>query len=1157
MKFSEVVAQTLAWLQREGRVSYRALRLEFDLTEEVLDALKEELIEVKELAIDKDGKMLVWVGNTSPESRAQSLESEGQGRTSCVQTLDPRPRDTRLDAGERRQLTVMFIDLVGSTTLSQQLDPEDYHARVVAYQTACHQIIARYEGHIAQYLGDGVLVYFGYPTAHEEDAVRAVRSGLEIVTAVSQLGYTPPLQVRIGIHTGLVVVGEIGSSDKHEILALGETPNLAARVQGVAEPDTVAISAATQRLVQGFFPLRSLGSPTLKGISTAMEIHQVLGEGAAQSRFEVAVGRGLTPLVGREEELGLLRKRWEQTKTGEGQVVLLSGEAGIGKSRLVQLLKEQVAHESSVRVEYRCSPYYQNSAFYPLIEHFQRLLEFHREDSSEEKLRKLEVGALRAVPLQPEVIPLLAALLSIPLPAHYPPLVLTPQRQKQKTLEALVGWLVQEARRQPVLVVVEDVHWVDPSTLEFLSLLLEQAPTTRILLLLAFRPDFTPPWAMFSHITHLTLSRLARRQVEVMVEKVTGGKPLPTEVIQQLITKTDGVPLFVEELTKMVVESGLLRATDDHYELSGPLPPLAIPATLQDSLIARLDRLATVKEVAQLGATLGREFSYELIHAVAALREPALHTALAKLVEVEILYQRGSGEQACYVFKHALIQDTAYQSLLKSKRQQLHQQIAKVLEEHFPETKAMQPEILAHHYTCSGNISKAVDYLQLAGQQAAQRFANAEASTHLTTALRLLTALPPTPELIQQELVLQTTLGPVLMATKGYGTPEVGQVYARARELCQQSGETAQLGPVLYGLWAFYNVRAEYRTAYAFAEQLLSLAESQHDTTFLLEAHWMLGASLYQLGELTSARAHWEQSLALYNFQEHRSLAYVYGLDDGVTSRSWTALVLWHLGYADQSLKKSEAAITLAREVVHPHSLVYALTCAAWFHQLRREEQRAQEQAEAAIALSTEHRIPLFIGMNTIFRGWALAEQGKGEEGIAQMRQGMIAYRATGAEFALAYFLALLAEAYGKVGQVEEGLSILAEALAVVDRTEERVYEAELYRLKGELTLTQSSVQSLGSSVQKKAEECFLKAIEIARKQQAKSLELRAVMSLVRLRQQQASEEGSRNTQHDSRIRLAEDHQMLSEVYHWFTEGFDTKDLQEAKALLESLESSV
>jgi class 3 adenylate cyclase/predicted ATPase len=1115
----------------------------------------------------------------------------------------------------------MFCDLVGSTALSEQLDPEEWREVVRAYQETCAAVIERYEGHLAQYLGDGLLVYFGYPVAHEDDAQRAARAGLEIIAAISEAVPSPfqgegqgegekltplphpphpnpfdyaqdrlppqggkelqRLQVRIGIHTGLVVVGEMGAGGTREQLALGDTPNIAARLQGLAEPDTVVISAATHRLIDGLFDCRDVGAHTVKGVSTPLQVYQVVGESGVRSRLEAAATRGLTPLVGREEELALLQRRWEQAKTGEGQVVLLSGEAGIGKSRLVRILKEQVAHEPSVRVEYRCSPYHQNSAFYPVIEHLHRLLQFAPHDTPQVKLTKLQQTLTPYRFPQADTLPLLAALLSLPHPEGAPPITLSPQKQKQKTQEALVAWIVEEAEKAPVYCAWEDLHWADPSTLEVLALFLDQAPTTRLLVLLTFRPEFTPPWGNRSHFSQMTLSRLGRSQVEAMVEKVTGGKALPSEVVQQIVAKTDGVPLFVEELTKMVLESGLVREEDGRYVRAHgdtAIPPLAIPATLQDSLMARLDRLSMVREIAQVGATLGREFSYELLQAVSPLDEETLQQGLRQLVEAELIYQRGLPPQAVYFFKHALVQDTAYQSLLKSRRQHLHQQIAQVLEKRFTEIKDTQPELLAHHYTEAGLIEQAIPYWQRAGQKAAQHSANVEAVSHLTRGLELLKTLPDTLERIRQELALQTTLGSVLMAAKGYSAPEVGQAYARARELCQQSGETPQLGPVLYGLWSFYITRAEHRTAYELAEQLLSLAESQHDTTCLVEAHWALGLSSFSLGELTAAHAHFEQSLALYNLQEHRSLAFVYGHDPGMSSRSIAALAFWQLGYSDQALKSIHAAISLAREVAHPYSLAYALDFAAWCHQLRREVQTAQERAEAAITLSAEQGFAQILAHGTMPRGWALTEQGQGEEGIAQIRQGLAAWQATGAGWGQPRFLALLADAYGKVGQAEKGLTFVAEALATVKRTEERYWEAELYRLRGELTLQkQWKVESqklkaslpptpdtpssfldtqhftLNTAAEAEAEGCFHKAIEIARKQQAKSLELRAVMSLVRLRQQQALQHGSRTTQHETRTLLDAARAMLSELYGWFTEGFDTKDLQEAKTLLEEL----
>ncbi|MBI3302076.1 MAG: AAA family ATPase, partial [Deltaproteobacteria bacterium] len=655
MTFDAILTQVRELLEREGRVAYRILKRRFELADEDLEDLKADLIDAKRVAADEDGKVLVWAGGATVASSQLPVPSSSQPPTpqtsdsglrtpdAKLQTLDPRRQtlDSARPEAERRQLTVMFCDLVGSTALSGQLDPEELREVVRAYQEACAGVILRYEGHIAQYLGDGLLVYFGYPQAHEDDAQRAVRAGLGIVGAIHELPLPHtrlqhPLQVRIGIHTGLVVVGEIGGGARYEQLALGETPNIAARVQGIAASDAVVISADTYRLIQGLFTCRDVGPQPLKGISAPVQVYQVLGESGAQSRFEVAVTTGLTPLVGREHEIGLLLERWEQAKEGEGQVVLLSGEPGIGKSRLVQELKEQGVKEGATRIEFRCSPYYQNTALYPIIEHLQRVLEFQREDAPHIKLAKLAKTLSSYRFPQADTVPLLAALLSLPHPEGYPPLTLSPQKQRQKTHEALVAWIMEDAERQAVYCTWEDLHWADPTTLEILHPYLEQVPTARMLAVLTFRPEFQPPWSSRSHLSQITLSRLGRKQVETMVEKATGGKTLPAAVVQQIVRKTDGVPLFVEELTKMVVESGLVREADGHYELTGPLPPLAIPSTLHDSLMARLDRLAIARELAQLGAALGREFTYELIQAVSPVDEVLLQRELTMLVEAEL-----------------------------------------------------------------------------------------------------------------------------------------------------------------------------------------------------------------------------------------------------------------------------------------------------------------------------------------------------------------------------------------------------------------------------------------------------------------------------------------------------------------------------------------
>jgi class 3 adenylate cyclase/predicted ATPase len=1057
---------------------------------------------------------------------------------------------------ERRQLTVMFCDLVGFAALSEEFDPEDLRRIIRDYQDVCSKVASRFEGYIAKYPGDVLLVYFGYPLAHEDDAQRAVKTGLEMIGAIRELPLQnmrlqSPLQARVGIHTGLMVIGEMEEGKMDEpITIVGETPNIAARLLNVAEPDTVLISSATYRLVEGLFECRDLGLHTFKGVSTPLNAYRVLNESGVRSRFEAAVNKGLTPLVGREQEVGILLERWERVKEGMGQVVLVCGEPGIGKSRLVQVLKDRMVEESHTWIESRCSPFYQSSALYPVIDHLQRLL-FKREDSPEEKLRKLEgalVGARHALPLQ-ETIPLFASLLCLPLPESYPPLNLSPQRQKQKTMESLLAWLLEEAKKQPVLRIVEDLHWVDPSTLEYLSLLVEQVPTARIFVLLTFRPDFSPQWTSRAHLTQIMLSRLARKEVEVMIDKVAGGKALPAVVVQQLVAKTDGVPLFVEELTKMVLESGLLREQENRYELMVPqfFPlafPLAIPATLKDSLMARLDRLIAVKEVAQLGATLGREFTYELLQAVSPLDEPTLQRELAKLVEAELLYQRGILPQSRYFFKHALIQDAAYQSLLKSRRQEYHQKIAQVLEKKFPENAQTRPELLAHHYTSASLVKQAIPYWQRAGEVARQRSANVEAIGHLTKGLELLETLPDTPERTQQELNFQTNLAAALMATKGYASPEVERASTRAWELCQQLGETPQLFPVLHGLWRFYLVRPNLQIAREMAEQCLKLAQSVQDPELLLEAHMALGAAFLWLGELVPAKVQTELGIALYDPEQHRSHAFLYyGQDPGVFCLSYGAWALWYLGYPDQALERVYKASTLAQGLSHPYSLGFALRSVGVVHQFRFESQAAKEWAEKLITLSNEQGFAYWLAWGTILRGWAIAMEGE-EEGIVGMRQGLDTYQTTRGELARPYFLALLAEAYGKVGQVEEGLTALAEALAVVYKNGERFYEAELYRLKGELLLIQagrsdSPAAPAGKSMLSEAETCFRQALEVSRLQSTKSLELRAVMSLSRLLQKQDKKE--------------EAQQMLAEIYGWFTEGFKTADLKEAKALLEEL----
>jgi class 3 adenylate cyclase/predicted ATPase len=1145
MDFYAVLDQVLALLRQRGRVTYRALKLQFKLDDESLEVLRDELIKAQRVAVDENGDVLVWVGEVgstpAPTPPApQSVQRSAAERDRTVTAESP-VAAARAPEAERRQLTVLFCDLVDSTVLASQLDPEEWREVVRAYQETCAKVIARYEGHIAQYLGDGLLVYFGYPRAHEDDAQRAVRTGLGIVEALGQLNRRltqergVSLAVRLGIHTGLVVVGDVGGGTRQEQLALGETPNVAARLQAMAAPNTLVLSATTSQLLGGFFACQSLGAHLLKGVAQPLEVYQVLYERTARSRLEAAGSTGLTPLVGRESEVALLLERWAQVKEGVGQVVLLSGEAGIGKSRLVQVLTEQAAGEPHAWLTpCQCSPYYQNTALYPLIDLLERVaLRFEREESPEQKLRKLEGFVVQyGLPLA-ETVPLLAALLSLPLTADYTPLTMSPEQQKQKTLHALLTTLLRIAAQQRVLFVMEDLHWVDPSTLEFLTLLVDQGPTARILALLTYRPDFSPPWTGRSHLTQVALTRLPRRQAAELTGRVAHGKMLPAVVVEQVVAKTDGVPLFVEELTRMVLESGLLQEREECYELTGPLPPLAIPTTLHDSLMARLDRLAAVKGLAQLGATLGREFPYELLQAVSPWDETTVQRGLQQLVAAEFLYQQGLPPQATYRFKHALIQDAAYQSLLKSTRQQYHQRIAQVLEARFPEICETQPELVAQHYTAAGCTEPAIAYWQHAGQQASDRSAHLEAISHFTTGIELLTTLPETPARTQHALTLYSGLGAALQITKGHAAPEVEHVYTQAYALYQQVEETLQLVPVLPGLWRFYLVRSQLHTAREIGDTLLRLAQRADDPGLAVIAHWALGTTWLWLGALPAARQHLEEGSARYTPDQRRAPVFRLSQDPGVACRQCAALTLGLLGYPEQALVRLHDALTLAHALSHPFTLAFAQWFAAIVSQVRRDVPAVHEQAEATVALSTEQGFPQWAAMGTSLRGWALAMQGHGEEGMAQVRQGIAAWRATGAALLVPYLCTVLAEVSDHLGHPEDGLQALAEAHTLVEQHEERWCAAEVYRLRGVLLLRQPGTP------QAEAEAWLQRALAVARRQEAKSLELRAAMSLARLWQRQG--------------KRVEAHELLAPLYGWFTEGFDTADLQEAKALLEEL----
>jgi class 3 adenylate cyclase/predicted ATPase len=1040
---------------------------------------------------------------------------------------------------ERRQLTVMFCDLVGSTALSEQLDPEELRDLLAAYQDICSEVVTRFDGHLAKYLGDGVLVYFGYPQAHEDDAQRAVRAGLGIVAAIKGLGSDvvprgTTLAVRLGITTGRVVAGDIGSGERVEEKAIvGETPNIAARLQALAEPNTVVIGAATQRLVDGLFNCDDLGPQQLRGISNPVVAYRVREESDAASRFDAWESRGITPLVGREEEVGLLVKRWQQAKDGEGQVVLVSGEAGIGKSRIVRGLQESLESELRNRVLYFCSPYHRNSAFYPVIGQLERGLRFTKDDSVEQKLDKVEAVLGDFNLSVTEFAPVLGSLLSLSTERRYGPPRFSPEELKQKTHEIISSTIQAMAEKDPVLMVVEDAHWIDPSTLELISLLVERLRLARILLFVTFRPEFESPWSGYTHVSALTLNHLSRKDSTEMIAKVTGDKALPDEVRDQIIAETDGVPLFVEELTKTVLESGLLQEAGDRYVLAGPLRPLAIPTSLQDSLMARLDRLGPIKEVAQLAATVGRTFSHELLAAISSLEDSELNDALSQLVETELIYRRGLPPNVTYEFKHALVQDVAYESLLKSVRQQYHQRIAHALELDFPQIAEAEPEILAYHFDTAGLTEQAITYWQRAGELAAQRSANAEAVTHFTRALELLETRPQSPERDRQELQLRVGLGPALLSTKGFSAQEVAETYVRARALCDEVGETSQLFPVTWGLWYTKLHRGQIDEACALADDLLVFAKQQNDTGALLEAHHAAWTGRFAREELHPVLEHAKQGIALYDINEHRSYAFLYGgHDPGVCCRIIGAMCLSLMGFLDQARDLARDGVALAEKLGHPFSLALGLSFSSSVFLFRRETHVVKELADALFDLCDKEGFPHFMAMAKMLQGWTFAVEGQTEKGIALMQEGLDAIRAMRVE-RLSFQLSILAEAYGWAKDADKALEVLAEASDVIGKTGERRWAPEAYRLKGELLLA-SAGRDHGE-----VENCFHRAIELSRRQEAKLFELRAAMSLSRLWHDQGKHNEARA--------------LLAPVYDWFTEGFDTADLKEAEALLTAL----
>jgi predicted ATPase/class 3 adenylate cyclase len=1041
--------------------------------------------------------------------------------------------------GERKQVTVLFADLKGSMELLADRDPEEARQLLDPVLERMMAAVHRYEGTVNQIMGDGIMALFGAPIAHEDHAVRACYAALAMQAALrrysDEVRRTHGLTVhfRIGLNAGEVVVRAISNDLHMDYSAIGQTTHLAARMEQLATPGSILLTAATLRLVEGLVQVTTLGPVPIKGLEEPVEVFELVGASAIRRRLQASAARGLTRFVGRQPELTVLQQALERAGAGHGQMVALVGEAGVGKSRLVYECVHSHHTPGWLVLESASVSYGKATPYFPVIDVLKRYSHVEEHDDTRTIRAKVNGQVLTLDPALQDAVPALLWLLDT-LPEDSPFLTLDPPQRRQRTLDALKQVILRESQEQPLLLVFEDLHWIDSETQALLNSLVESLPTSRLLLLVNYRPEYQHGWGSKTYYTQLRLDPLPPVNAEEFLQALLGDDPSLKPLTDLLIARTEGNPFFLEESMRTLVEAGVLVGELGAYRLAQALPTIQVPATVQAVLAARIDRLPPEeKQLLQTAAVIGTEVPLPLLQAIAELPEATLHRGLAHLQAAAFLYETRLFPEPEYTFKHALTQEVAYNAVLLERRRGLHERAAQAIERLFAERLPEHYHALAHHYSRSGNTTKAVDYLHRAGQQAVERSAYTEASSSLTAALDLLTTLPDTPEHTQMESALQTTLGPALMATKGYAAPEVEYAYARARELCQQVGETPQMFQVMWGLWYFYLVRAEFQIARELGEQLLNVAQRVQAPVLLLLAHRMLGHTLAFLGEFSAARVHLERGMTLYAPEQHRSLASLYGQDQGVICQSWAALTLWCLGYPDQALRRIRETLTLAQELAHPFSLAYAMCFAGMLCQLRREVQAAQERATAAIVLCTEQGFAHYLARGRILRGWTMAEQGQGAEGLAQMRQGLTAYQATGAEVFRPYYLAFLAEAHGKVGQAEEGLSVLAQALAAVHKTGERLYEAELYRLKGELLLVRSAENH------EEAEASFQQALLVARHQQAKSLELRGVMSLSRLWQHQ----GKRAAAYD----------LLAPVCGWFTEGFDTADLQGAKALLAEL----
>ena len=1123
------------WLEQLGLGRYRQAFAENHIEERILLQLTDA--DLKELGVASLGHRKILLQAITALREEQVTEAAPGAAAEVASPV----RDSGSHDAERRQLTIMFCDLAGSTELSQQLDPEDLREVNRSYQDAVKSAIEHFGGYVARYMGDGVLAYFGYPMAHEDDAERAVRAGLSVVETMDRFNARTgqatgaELAVRVGIATGPVVVGDlIGEGASQESAVVGETPNLAARLQGLARRNTVVIAPGTKRLAGRMFDYRDLGENRLKGIADPVQAWEVLGESGVESRFEAIRGSRLSPLVGRQEELDLLLSRWRRATEGEGQLVLLSGEPGIGKSRLTEAVIEQVAGTPHALVRYYCSPHHTNSAMHPVIGQLRRAAGFLKDDETATKLGKLEILFGRAGGRADEAVSLVAALLSIPAHDHKPTLRLTPQAQKSRTFDVLTRHIDSLAAQHPLLMVTEDAHWLDPTSIEWFEQLIDRMDARRALLLMIHRPGFIPPWKGFAiQMTSLTLNRLGRAQGSELVQRITGNKTLPREVLEHILLKTDGVPLFVEELTKSILESGVLQDAGDRYVLAHALPDHVIPATLHDSLMNRLDRHASVKEVAQIGSCIGRAFGFELLAAVTSLRAEALESALTQLVQSELVFRRGEPPDAVYTFKHALIQDAAYQSLLRSKKRILHARIAEVLENQFPDTVDTEPELLAHHYAAADMAERAIPHWLAAGRRAFSNSSLPEAVSHLSRALESTASIDATIERAERELEVRSTLGAATLALHGWPALLLRDVVKPACDLIEEGYGGPDAIMNFWSLWVHHGCRAEHRRGLAVVDRMLRHASEKGDPLTTLIAEFSASMANFWIGNYELARAHENNALEAYDTERDEALAWSFNHDPKCTLLSWAAQRVWALGYPDQARGLSDEAVEHARRVGHPFNMCWTLGnssiaygfCGDYSKATARIEELRSVARDQELAFMESYMVPVSICVSAV----QVAEY---EAAYVQGARAENVWREVGGRFWSPFVRACMARSCLGLGRPDEALDLIDGAIDQIETTGEFMYAEEIYRIAGLVHLTHARNE-------RAAEKLWQRSLEFSGKHGTRSFELRTAMSLAGLRREQGE------------CQAAID--LLAPVYHRFAEGFDTADLKEADALLREL----